>query len=47
MRNIVEAIRQSGAGVENLDFWRDDISVPLNVFNMGEGLEDLSELSVV
>lgn len=45
MRNILEAIPRSEAGIEALDFWRDDISVPLDIFNLGEPFEDLySEL---
>lgn len=41
IRTIFEAITKSGVEIKGLDFWQDDISVPLYVFNFKEGFEDL------
>jgi hypothetical protein len=44
LRNILDAIIQSGANVEELDFWQDYISVPLSAFNIEEQITDYSAI---
>jgi hypothetical protein len=44
VNNILNAIIQSGAKVEELDFWQDYISVPLSAFNIEEQLADHSAI---
>jgi hypothetical protein len=47
MRNLLDAIGQGGAGIEELDFWQDYISVPLNGFNLENDSKSFQSYSVV
>jgi hypothetical protein len=40
--NLLAAINESGVRIEELDFWRDYISIPLNAFNFGGRFQELS-----